>query len=162
MAMEYSLQSQDPKPQWEAGYREEYGWVWQPVQVMTQHDMRRGQTPDRLLVLARSHQVPLLLEQAVSLLVLRPGSVVLREGQEVIEFHPGPCLTLAQAHLQIMAHMPLDQPPVFPLRRPKERFLSWSVEEIHTAVGFTEALLPRGTYWLPMVHEPLGASVQRY
>ena len=162
MALEYSLRSQDPAPRWEPGYREEYGWVWQPVKIKTQHDTRHDQEPERLLVLARSHQVPLMLEQAVSMLVLRPGSVVMREGREVIEFHPGPCLTVAQAHLQIMAHIPLDHPPVFPLMRPKEQFLNWSVAEIQKAVGFTEGLLPPGTYWLPMVHEPLGASVQRY
>jgi len=162
LAWEWALQSQAHDQRWKTGYRPDYTVAWTPVTFGKKpSDSEVG--PDPLLILVAAHQITPMLEQlSSSILMLQPGMVVQKDSKPVIELLPGPCLTLTQGFLKVLAHIPLDGLPVLPLAAPTSSFQRLATAEIVAARDFTKLLLGAGSYWIPAVHAPLTASVQKY
>ncbi|MCE1204474.1 MAG: hypothetical protein LWW79_07695 [Holophagaceae bacterium] len=159
---EWALQSQMHDQRWKAGYRTDYTVAWQPV-TFGEKAAESKPGPDHMLILVAAHQITPMLEQlASSMLVLQPGTVVQKDSKAVIELMPGPCLTLVQGFLTVLAHVPLESLPVLPLAEPASSFQLQAQAEIAAARDSTQRQLGAGSYWIPQVHAPLTTSVQRY
>ncbi|HEY3401537.1 MAG TPA: hypothetical protein VGK03_13005 [Geothrix sp.] len=159
---EWALQSQMHDQRWKTGYRTDYTVAWQPV-TFGEKTADSKADPDHLLILVAAHQITPMLEQlASSMLVLQPGKVIQKESKAVIELMPGPCLTLVQGFLTVLAQVPLESLPVLPLAAPASSFQLQAQAEIAAARDSTQRQLGEGSYWIPAVHGPLTTSVQRY
>jgi|GEM_PF-2094166 len=162
LAWEWALQAQSHDQRWKAGYRPDYTVAWQPV-TFGKKTADSKPAPDLLLILVGAHQIAPMLEQlSSSMLMLQPGMVVQKDSKAIIELMPGPCLTLTQGFLEVLAHVPLEDLPVLPLAAPASLFQRLASAEIAAAQDFTQRLLGPGTYWVPVLHAPPTGSVQRY
>lgn len=103
-----------------------------------------------------------MLRQVASMVVFRPGLLVLSNGMPQLKVMDGACLTIADGFIRIEAHVALAQLPSLPLARPQAGFPRMVVEEIHSALAFTHQRLVRGNCWIMIPGDYPDAQIVKY
>lgn len=158
--MERERLAQNADQKWRTDFRPEYYPAWQPVSLAPANTRTSNCEPDPLAILCPSHLVPAMMEVATSFLVLMPGVVTLGTNGEEIQMRPGPCLTIVQGFIRVVAHLPLWQPPSYPLEKSME-CQGQMFDEVLSACRFTKANIGVH-YWLPTFPDPNQAMIRRY